>query len=81
MITPGVQELDDLSGLLQAVREFDLFGVGNDPYGEHDFGSIEWGMHRVFWKIDYYTPALDGWCEPTAPECVRILTVMLASEY
>ena len=63
-ITVGVQEMEDLSGLLDEVRWFDRFDSDNDPYGEHDFGSVSWNGQTVFWKIDYYDEALSGWCDP-----------------
>jgi Protein of unknown function (DUF3768) len=25
----------------------------NDRYGEHDFGAVEHGGVKIFWKIDY----------------------------
>ena len=80
-ITSGVQQLADLAGLLQEVREFDLFDEDNDPHGEHDFGCIMWGSDKVFWKIDYYNAGLCYWQDPLSPGCQRIMTVMLASEY
>ena len=80
-ITPGVQALPDLFGLLEAVRVFDSFTEDNDPYGEHDFGQIAWGPEKVFWKIDYYDQKLERWENPVSPRCTRILTVMLAREY
>ena len=58
-----------------------VFVESNDPYGEHDFGSLNWEGHKIFWKIDYYDPAFKGWCSPLQPECERVLTVMLAEEY
>ena len=80
-ITSGVQVLPDLHGLLEEVRKFDHWTDGNDPYGEHDFGQLDWGKTKVFWKIDYYDPGLCYWEDPLSPSCQRILTVMLASEY
>lgn len=80
-ITNGVYSLPDLSGLLQAVREFDHF-MEDDPYSEHDFGSLEWHGETVFWKIDYYDRHLGNWHDPLdVLECERVLTVLLASEY
>ena len=38
-------------------------------------------IEKIFWKIDYYDPELKGWCDPLAPQCRRVMTVMLASEY
>jgi uncharacterized protein DUF3768 len=80
-VTRGVRAIEDLPGLMRAVREFDSFNRGNDPYGEHDFGSILWGDATVLWKIDYYDQALRGWEDPMSRHCRRVLTVMLASEY
>jgi uncharacterized protein DUF3768 len=54
MITPGVQALPDVLGLVRAVRAFDTFTSDNDPYGEYDLGSIVWHGDKTFWKIDYY---------------------------
>jgi hypothetical protein len=80
-VTTGVQALPDLAGLLEAVREYNEFWDANDPYGEHDFGTIVWANKKVFWKIDYYDAELKYWCDPVTPGCNRILTVMLAAEY
>lgn len=80
-ITNGVYGLSDLHGLMQAVRDFDRFTEDNDPYGEHDFGSLEWHSETVFWKIDYYDQALQYGKDPLDLECRRVLTVLLASEY
>ena len=80
-VTSGVYELPDLHGLMQAVREFDSFTEDNDPYDEHDFGSLEWHDEKVFWKIDYYDQALEYGEDPLSSKCRRVLTVMLASEY
>ena len=62
---------------------FDAFTEDNDPYDEHDFGSINIAGETVFWKIDYYDLNLEyGADDPANPaKCRRILTVMLASEY
>jgi hypothetical protein len=83
MVTPGIQEFGvfGMSELLSEVRHFDSFTEDNDPYGEHDFGSLEWGGEKVFWKIDYYDPELKFGRDPLDVECKRVLTVMLASEY
>jgi len=81
MITQGVQALPDLLGLVRAVQAFDTFTPDNDPYSEHDFGSINWHQEKTFWKIDYYNQALEYWHDPLSPDCRRILTVLLASEY
>jgi hypothetical protein len=80
-VTSGVYELPDLHGLMQAVRDFELFTEDNDPYGEHDFGSLDWHGEKVFWKIDYYDQALQYGKDPLDLGCRRVLTVLLASEY
>jgi hypothetical protein len=85
VLTHGVAALgaDGIAGIMQVVRTFSDFTPGNDPYGEHDFGSCTWGLHRILWKIDYYDAALEcGSPEPADPAVTtRVLTVMLASEY
>ena len=83
MITRGVQALDNLDDILTAVRKFDAFTVDNDPYGEHDFGKIEINGEVIFWKFDYYDLKYTYASPDAADETVtvRVLTIMLASEY
>ena len=85
MITPGVEALapDNRATLLHQVRQFEDFEAGGDPYGEHDFGSIEIDGIRFFWKVDYYNRELEGGSEdPADPaKTTRVLTIMLTSEY
>ncbi len=80
--TPGVVELAEVDriALLLAVRRFDCFDAGNDPYGEHDFGAIEVGGERFFWKIDAYDRAQCGG-SPDPAVTTRVLTIMRADEY
>jgi hypothetical protein len=52
-VTQGVQVLEDLSGLIYEVCRFNEFTEDNDPYGEHDFGSVVWHGEKVFWKTSY----------------------------
>ena len=67
-----------------AVAAFDQLSEDNDPYGEHDFGSIELDGENLFWKIDYYSkvdPDL-GADDPSDPATTeRVLTIVLAEEY
>lgn len=83
--TPGVVELleADRIALLLAVRRFSTFDADNDPHGEHDFGAVEVGGERFFWKIDAYDRALLGGSpDPADPAATtRVLTIMRADEY
>lgn len=81
VITPGVLVLDNVLGLMRQVYDYADFTDDNDPYGEHDFGSFDWHGERICWKIDYYDAQLKAWCDPLDPDCRRVMTVMLASEY
>lgn len=80
--TSGVRDgINDLIGLSRKIEGFNKFTEDNDPYGEHDFGSLRFEGKKIFWKIDYYDKNLEFWCDPLSPECRRVLTVMLAEEY
>ncbi len=89
MITLGVQDLaaeqstGGLEQIVVAVRSFDRFDADNDPHHEHDFGAFEFHGQKLFWKIDYYAPDLQHGSEDPADisKTVRVLTIMLASEY
>ena len=81
VITPGVGEFDDLLALIMAVRTFDDFNEDNDPHLEHDFGALDWHDERTYWKIEYFNKELTAWEDPLSPECERIMTVGLLSEY
>ena len=54
VITPCVQSLtdDNRNELMKQVQAFDNFTEDNDPYGEHDFGAINFKNDTYFWKID-----------------------------
>ena len=68
---------------MSASSHFDAFTPDNDPYQERDFGAFEYGDTRIFWKIDHYDRTCSAGSEdpsdPTQP--IRVLTIMLASEY
>ena len=85
LITAGVEAMpfDQRRSLLEKVRGFDAFTEDNDPHGEHDFGAIDEGGVRCFWKIDYYDRATEmGSPDPADPDVTtRVLTLMLAEEY
>ena len=65
------------------MRTFTEFNAENDPLGEHDFGTIELDGETYFFKIDYYSPDMQGGSEdPSSPEqTVRVMTIMRADEY
>ncbi|HLO75346.1 MAG TPA: DUF3768 domain-containing protein [Magnetospirillum sp.] len=85
MVTSGIRAMgeDAMRELLEAVAHFDAFGPDNDPWGEHDMGSLGFQGRRVFWKIDYYDAQLAGSSpDPADPQVTRrVLTIMLAEEY
>ena len=64
-------------------EDFDAFDDENDPWGEHDFVSVEHDGQTFFAKIDYYNRDLSGHSEDaTDPEkTCRVMTIMLAEEY
>lgn len=85
LITEGVAALgqDFESNSVEAVQRFQNFSADNDPYGEHDFGSVQIDGKRVFWKIDYYDQdcRYGSECPSDPARTTRVLTIMLASEY
>jgi hypothetical protein len=81
-ITAGVEAMpaEQRKSLLAKVRAFDVF---NDPHGEHDFGAVDEGNVRYFWKIDYFDRATEmGSPDPADPAVTtRVLTILRADEY
>ena len=85
LLTSGVAALapETAARVLTAVRTFTAFTEDNDPWGEHDFGAIEVDGIRVFFKID----CMDLACEMASEDAsdpaktMRVMTIMLASEY
>jgi Protein of unknown function (DUF3768) len=69
--------------ILKAVQDFASFDSGNDPHGEHDFGSFELAGDKFFWKIDYYDSTFEFVSDDPADQekTTRVLTLMLAAEY
>jgi hypothetical protein len=60
VITQGVEalEVSRRALLLKAVREFDAFDEGNDPWKEHDLGSIDMFGETWLFKFDYYDQSM-----------------------
>ncbi len=85
MATSGVRSIADerLAALVAAVRDFKEFTPDNDPYGEHDFGTVEHDGVRYFWKIDAYDRSLTfASPDPANPAVTtRVLTIMRGDEY
>lgn len=83
VITPGIEQLGDVTAVLRAVQQFDDFTADNDPYHEHDFGAFHWHDAHVFWQFSYYDVDLQMLSsDPSDPTVTtRVLTVMLADEY
>lgn len=83
--TPGVAALGYAArvALMGEVMRFDTFTEANDPHGQHDFGVVTVEGQRVYWKLDYYDPALAfGSNAPHDPaQTVRVMTLLLPSEY
>ncbi len=74
---------DKQLALARRVMEFNTFSEDNDPYGEHDFGAVEMGGDRFFWKIDYYDLAMKIGSEDPSDEKVtkRVLTLLRSDEW
>lgn len=85
VLTLGIRMLGNsaVAEILKQVRTYDSFNVANDPYHEHDFGSLEYEGQKVFWKIDTYDKNLEFHSpDPSDPfKTTRVLTIMLAEEY
>ena len=90
LMTSGIQALGLIATveIAERVAAFDSFTQDNDPHREHDFGSFAHDGNRIFWKIDYYDRASFGTGHdlgsenPSDPaKTLRVLTIMLASEY
>jgi Protein of unknown function (DUF3768) len=68
MITAGVEAMpvEQRRSLLAKVRAFDAFTDDNDPHGEHDFGAVDEGGVRCFWKWST-TTARPRWARRIRP--------------
>lgn len=85
VMTSGIACLDSetIALILTAVRTYDQFNEGIDPYGEHDMGRFTVRGENYYWKIDYYDRNLKFHSpDPADPVVtVRVLTIMRADEY
>ena len=84
-VTAGIAALghDAMYTIFDLIKAYDDFTPANDPYGEHDFGSLMFQDHQIFWKINYFDLDFTMHSPDPADETVtaRVLTVMLAEEY
>jgi hypothetical protein len=85
MLTAGIQALDErtIRRIDVAIAAFTAFDAGNDPYDEHDFGSVAVDGETVFFKIEYYDLSLTAHSpDPSDPTVTaRVMTIMLGEEY
>src|SRR5829696_4163057 len=85
LMTAGVIALgrEKQRAILDALAAFDSFDADNDPYGEHDFGTLQVEGERLLFKIDSFDRSLTGHPpDPADPSVTtRVLTIMLAEEY
>lgn len=83
--TPGFENLPDELKFeaICMLRTEQTFDENDDPWHEHDFGTILIAEHELFWKIYYYDIDYNGYSpDPSDPAVTsRVLTIMLASEY
>jgi hypothetical protein len=84
-VTAAVHEkgAEFVKAALAAVRDFSTFDGDNDPYGEHDFGSLTVEGQKLYWKIDYFDPSmLHHAPDPADRETTRrVLTILFPEEY
>ena len=85
IITRGIDLLGEeaIGFILNLVKNFDDFSERNDPFGEQDFGAVEYEGNTVFWKFDYYDlDLMHHSLDPSDPHVTRrLLTIMLGEEY
>ena len=80
IVTQAVAQLGkcDVDHILSEVRNYNDFTPDNDPFSEHDFGSIQLAENTIVWKIDYYDLDLHKHSpDPSDPAfTARILTIV-----
>lgn len=86
LLTAGIAAMssEDKSNIVSLVQNFDNFTPDNDPYGEHDFFSIDYKCNKIFTKIDYYDRFNTHFASENPADIsktLRILIILLAEEY
>jgi len=76
-------DAETIALILDAVRTYDEFDEGIDPYGEQDMGRFTVRGEDYYWKIDYYDRNMEFHSpDPADPMVtVRVLTIMRVEEY
>ena len=86
-VTRSLMEAEEgfMDEAVKATGEFKVFEPENDPDGCHDFGAVDIRGEKIFWKIDLYEADSDfryGAETPdNPPTTVRVLTIMMASDW
>ncbi len=84
MLTRAVANFDTgvILKIIRAIRAFEAFTPGNDPWGENDFGQVIVAGEKYFWRIDAYDINLEFGSPDPTDEAVtrRILTIMTAAD-
>ena len=82
VMTRGVMALgpDARLAATKAVASFDAFTADNDPYGTHEFGSVEVFGTAIWFKLDLYDVNYEyGAPDPSDPEQTRrVLSVLMS---
>jgi Protein of unknown function (DUF3768) len=85
LLTDGVMAFgpDFAKTVMDAVAEFSLFNKDNDPWDEHDCGTVSVAGETIIWKIDYYDRKMECHSPDIADskKIIRVLTIMLGAEY
>ena len=78
-ITQGASEVAGV--IVPLIQVYNGFNAENDPYGTHDFGSVDFAGQTYYWKIDYYDETFEYGIDPYEDEVPRrVLTIMHSTE-
>ena len=85
VLTAGIRNnsSENIANIISKVRNFNDFNEGNNPYGDRDFGAVDFKGQKIFWKIDYYDRNFEFASPDAASPTVtnRVLTVIYAYKY
>jgi len=77
ILTASVVHSPNREKIIQAIQNFKYFKKEDDPYGEHDFGTVDIEGNKYFFKIDYYDEHY--WLH--REDGKRVITIMRSDEY